>query len=128
MVAVEKDRYPDIVSGIAAVVRIYITTLLDTAAARGIRTLYVHPVPPVLNETRALVKQFNGQLKKAVRSAAGPLQWLDFFSGLLTEGGAQLRPEFKLDGTHMHPCYLRLVAAAIDAAEDRREAKAATVQ
>lgn len=41
------------------------------------------------------------------------LKWLDFFDDLLDESGSKLQPEFRLDGTHLSPSYLRLVGRAL---------------
>jgi len=39
--------------------------------------------------------------------------WLGFEHELLTEDGTQLKPQYALDGIHMHPDYLRLLEAAL---------------
>jgi hypothetical protein len=31
------------------------------------------------------------------------VRWLDFFQDLLTPNGEELKQEFQLDGTHLHP-------------------------
>lgn len=56
--------------------------------------LFVHPIPPVLNETRPLVQTFNRILeqrllfyKKAHPAIGGRLHWLDFVADLLTVEG-----------------------------------------
>lgn len=43
------------------------------------------------------------------------LHWLDFFDQLLddNDGGGSLRPEFRLDGTHLGPSYVRLLEKAL---------------
>jgi len=74
--------------------------------------ILVHPVVPVLNETRAMVKQFNTALKERVTSSP-ELQWLEFYENLLTEDKEQLREEYSLDGTHLHPAYLALLEKAL---------------
>ena len=75
----------------------------------------MHPVPPVLDITRPVVRIFVAQLRAAVTSSgrapgAGPagLRWLDFFDALLTGPGpeASLRPDLALDGTHLGPAYV----------------------
>ena len=39
--------------------------------------------------------------------------WLGFEHELLTEDGTQLKPQYALDGIHMHPDYLTLLEAAL---------------
>jgi lysophospholipase L1-like esterase len=62
-------------------------------------------------ECRKMVKQFNAALKMKVTERG--YHWMDFFDELLTPEGDQLREEFALDGTHLHPSYLSLVAKAL---------------
>ena len=38
---------------------------------------------------------------------------LDFFEQLLTPDGAALKEELKLDGTHMHPDYTKIMEAEL---------------
>lgn len=57
--------------------------------------VFVHPVVPVLNETRPIVKAFNQQLQSAVvrlGKTTAHLKWLDFSPDLLTADGLQVRP------------------------------------
>lgn len=82
---------------------------------RKFRHVFIHPIVPVLNETRAIVTQYNALFKERVRATNGRLLWLDdVFEGLLTPDGTALRPEYHFDGTHLHPCYLSLLGDAID--------------
>ena len=138
LLAIEKDRYVSLDEGIAAVVAIYVETLGALVAARpafkGGRA-FVHPVIPVLDETRRIVRAFNRQLRAAVEAKAPALLWLDVFDAFL-EGGPpgaaddeaitlenvtdqrgqrKLRPEFELDGTHLAPwpAYVPLLAGSI---------------
>lgn len=41
------------------------------------------------------------------------LHWLDFFDQLLDDTGDSLRPEFRLDGTHLGPSYVALLEKAL---------------
>lgn len=54
----------------AATVDIYVQVLLDLIVQRGFE-LFVHPVPPVLNETRPLVTPFMGVMKDKVKGGWG---------------------------------------------------------
>ena len=68
----------------------------------------VHPVAPVLNETRGMVVKYNAVLRRLVDKCPA-LTWLDFFDGFLD--GDKLKPEYGLDGTHLHPRYLEELLA-----------------
>ena len=107
LVAVERMRYPDLEAGVAHTVKIYVDTLKGLAQARKLKVL-VHPVPPVLNETRHIVTLFNKHLREAVKKAPS-LHMLDFFDALLTPDGSALADGLKLDGTHMHPDYTKIM-------------------
>ena len=122
LLAIERMRYPDLESGVAHTIKIYISTLKQLALSKKLKIL-VHPVPPVLNETRHIVTIFNRQLVKAV-NAEPSLHMLDFFDELLTStvspkdaqnnmSGMALKEELKLDGTHMHPDYVKLMEAEL---------------
>ncbi|EOD38565.1 hypothetical protein EMIHUDRAFT_224320 [Emiliania huxleyi CCMP1516] len=106
LLAVERARYRDLAQAIDTVVDIYIRTLRRLAARRRFNIL----VPPVLPETRAVVKQFNAALRRAVERASPVLAWLDFFEQLLTPAGDALADGLALDGTHLNPQYVRLTA------------------
>jgi hypothetical protein len=76
---------------------------------------YIHPIVPVLNETRHIVKAYNRHFKERVlQRAKGRLRWLEFFDELLTDDQKSLRPEYELDGTHLHPSYLSLLVRALE--------------
>ena len=107
LVAIERMRYPDLESGVQHTVKIYIQTLKALASARRF-TILVHPVPPVLNETRHIVSLFNRCLRDAVK-AEKSLHMLDFFEQLLTPDGSALKEGLKLDGTHLHPDYTKVM-------------------
>ena len=51
LLAVEKCRYVDLEEGIAVTVDIYVKTLLRYIEEKKF-TIFVHPIAPVLNETR----------------------------------------------------------------------------
>ena len=86
----------------------------------------MHPIIPVLDETRALVLQYNQLYQEAVlRLGNSRVRWLDFHMQLLdpvpdgtqknalNTSGYELKPQYKLDGTHIHPCYIPLVSASL---------------
>ncbi|CAM6126427.1 unnamed protein product [Calypogeia fissa] len=113
LAAVEKGIYKNVEHGVEAVVNIYLDVLQQLIFSRGFE-LFVHPVPPVLNETRAIVLIFNRILKgrlealKEKSAAAKRIHWLDFAAELLTAEGL-LKEEYKLDGTHLSPNYSKLL-------------------
>ena len=120
LLAVEKDRYPNLKAGVRHVVGIYVRRLLDLSRDRSIRIL-VHPVAPVLNETRRVVVLFNTILKEEVEASAGNLFWLDFFDSLLEDNGNSFRKAFALDGTHMGPGYITCLGEAFESAVKNNE-------
>ena len=121
LVAVEKLRYDDVDEGIRATVAVWMAAALRLVDEKALDA-YVHPIIPVLNETRHIVRAYNAQLEAAVKAAAPRLAWLDgVFDELLTADGEHLRPEYALDGTHLHPRYLEtLVGPSLDAAARAR--------
>eukprot|EP00271_Cylindrocystis_brebissonii_P021181 TRINITY_DN7436_c0_g2_i2.p1 TRINITY_DN7436_c0_g2~~TRINITY_DN7436_c0_g2_i2.p1 ORF type:complete len:1069 (-),score=226.64 TRINITY_DN7436_c0_g2_i2:186-3392(-) len=68
--SVLKDRYEDWDAGIAATISIYAKILLGLTKERGME-VFVHPIPPVLTETRAMVQRFNRALRRKVEALAG---------------------------------------------------------
>ena len=115
-----RNRYEDLASAIQTTVDIYVNVLRKLTTERGLE-VFVHPVPPVLNETRAVVKAFNTQLHKSVLAASdtpackGRLHWLGFFDRLLSPDQSSLRSDLVLDGTHMSPLYVAELDQALAA-------------
>jgi tetratricopeptide (TPR) repeat protein len=106
--AIEKDRYTDLDDGIKKVVDIYMRVLNKVIVQKKIEA-YIHPVNPVLNETRSIVMKFNAYLEASVRNN-GAMKWLDFVEHLLSitnEESVVLNPKYALDGTHLHPSYAK---------------------
>ena len=112
LIAVERKRYPSLEAGVAHTVKIYVGVLKGLAASKRLQVL-VHPVPPVLNETRHIVNLFNRELAAAVKRERS-LHMLDFYDALLAPGGNALAEGLKLDGTHMHPDYVKLMERSLD--------------
>lgn len=109
--AVNNCKYDTMEEAIESAVDIYITFLKEQQKERGFVT-FVHPVLPVLDETRNVVVKFNAKLKAGVENCAG-LHWLEFMDVLLVNGGSEFHREYKLDGTHVHPKYVSLLAKAL---------------
>lgn len=110
--AVEKCRYKDLSRCMQATVRIHLKALKDEVAAKSLKA-FIHPVAPVLDETRSVVMQYNAMLPMFLGTKSD-LRYLDFASQLLEEDGNALLPEYKLDGTHIHPSYVVLLQQAMD--------------
>ena len=121
--AVARGRYDSLPAAAAATAALLVAELQRLAAQRRF-AMYVHPVPPVLDVTRPVVLLFNAALRDAVRataSAATPgtacLRWLELQAALLDDGAGGgnggLRPEYALDGTHLSPRYVELLAMAL---------------
>ena len=69
----------------------------------------VHPVVPVLNETRHLVLKFNNILKAKIINKNERMIWLDIDKELLTEDETKLKSIYEMDGTHLNPTYISLI-------------------
>ena len=110
--AVARCKYDSLQEAISASINIYIETLSELAWTYWFKIL-VHPVPPVINETRFIVKKFNKALKTSVKKAAR-LNFLEFTEDLVDENG-DLKEEYKLDGVHLNPEYLTLVEKSLNA-------------
>ncbi|GIL62031.1 hypothetical protein Vafri_16345 [Volvox africanus] len=96
LLAVQKGKYASVAQGIEATVDIYLDVLRHMILKRRME-VFVHPVPPVLNETRAVVVPFTAALRKAVAAARETdpalrqrLHYLDFFDQLLLPRSQQL--------------------------------------
>lgn len=113
IVSVEKCRYRDLKEGAQVTIQIFINVLKELRQKYK-WNIYIHPVVPVLNETRNIVKQFNEVYKEHVMRTPG-LHWLDFFGDLLTPDGTGFNTAYELDGTHMNPTYLPLLEKAMNA-------------
>ncbi|KAE9353071.1 hypothetical protein PF008_g5162 [Phytophthora fragariae] len=102
--AVEKCKYESIKEGMERTISIFMEALADVVGKYEFEA-YIHPVVPVLDETRALVIQYNQLFRKQVAKST-ICKWLDFFDDLVCDDPPKLRPDLRLDGTHLHPAYL----------------------
>ncbi|KAG7394151.1 hypothetical protein PHYBOEH_005584 [Phytophthora boehmeriae] len=102
--AVEKCKYESIEEGMKHTIAIFMDTLAAVVEKYEFEAC-IHPVVPVLDETRGMVVQYNKLFQKQVASSR-ICKWLDFFDDLVYQSPYKLRPEFRLDGTHLHPSYL----------------------
>jgi lysophospholipase L1-like esterase len=114
-------QYESLQHAITATVEVYVALLLQLVQQRKLH-IYVHPIPPVLDETRDVVKSFDAALQQRLTAVLqwqpelnGQLAYLDFFYDLLTADGSSLQPQLAFDGTHLHPRYLEHLEAALNA-------------
>ncbi|GAM29273.1 hypothetical protein SAMD00019534_124490 [Acytostelium subglobosum LB1] len=112
LVSVDKCRYNTIEEGIEVTIDIYIAALKVLIQKYNYKA-YIHPVVPVLDQTRTMVKAFNKIFKEKVMKVK-ELVWLDFFDELLDSTGNGFNQEYAMDGTHMNPSYVRLVERTIN--------------
>ncbi|KAL6050522.1 Tetratricopeptide repeat [Balamuthia mandrillaris] len=112
VVSVDKCRYQSIEEGADVTIQVFINVLKDLRK-RYQWNIYIHPVVPVLNETRHIVKTYNKVLRKKVEATAG-LHWLDFFDQLLDDSSTGFNKRYELDGTHLNSTYVPLIEAALN--------------
>jgi len=123
LASVARGRYDSLEAAARATAALLVAELQRLARSRRFE-VYVHPVPAALDVTRPLVQLFNAALREAVlataaadKAAAAPaaprLRWLELQPALLSDDGAALRPEYALDGTHLSPRYVELLAMAL---------------
>jgi hypothetical protein len=86
-------QYDSLAEAVEALASLYVAVLLRLVTTKRLE-IFVHPVPPVLIETRPVVMAFNEILREHVSAAAerlprragaagGGLAWLEFCHGLL---------------------------------------------
>jgi len=138
--AVERDYYQTHDAAIQATLKEFLPVLKQLVTQKKF-TLYIHPVVPVLDVTRAMVMKFNKAYRKAVEGLKlKGVHWLDIFDLLVepvatsshcssshenaptmaqqqqlssTSNAFVLKDKYKFDGTHLSPLYLELVEAAL---------------
>ena len=129
LVAVEKDIYPNIQAGMRSTLKHFSAALPPLLKQRKMKNLFVHPVLPMLDETRPIVIEYNKFFKdiiddlesKSKREKWGPgsLRWLNFFESLFVPGSGsesqqpQLLKGLRMDGTHISPAYLKLLEESL---------------
>eukprot|EP01041_Mallomonas_annulata_P001238 gene1238-2405_t len=104
LVAVERDKYGNILEGIEHTVGIFCSVLTSLIEKKKIK-VYIHPVLPVLKETKPIVMMYNEVYQAKVKEIPG-VQWLNFLPSLLDSQSGNIREDLYLDGTHIHPKYL----------------------
>lgn len=66
LLAVDKLKYESVEEAMHVLADIFLDVLTCLVETRAL-TVHVHPVPPVLNETRHIVMPFNAVMKAKVR-------------------------------------------------------------
>ena len=109
--AVDNCKYDTIGEAIEAAVEIYIAFLTEQQKERGF-VVFVHPILPILRETRSMVIHFNEKLRAGVEKCSN-LRWLKLLDVLLVNEGSEFNNDYELDGTHVHPKYVSLLEKAL---------------
>ncbi|KAG1688505.1 hypothetical protein DVH05_003596 [Phytophthora capsici] len=90
--AVEKCKYETIEEGMIHTIGIFMETLADVVEKFEF-DVYIHPVVPVLDETRSLVIEYNKLFRERVDKS--PIcEWLDFFDKLVCGSPPKVRVDF----------------------------------
>jgi len=123
--AVRRAHHANVRLALGAVVDLYVQVLVKIRKRLRSSSLFVHPVPTVLPETRTLTMGFNALLAEAdvkAKLRKANISLLEFPS-LLKDGGddlglgaeglskLELLDEIKLDGTHLSPVYVDTILA-----------------
>jgi tetratricopeptide (TPR) repeat protein len=123
LLAVEKGCYADVASGISHTVDLFRGALEEFCTKCKPKRVFLHPIPPVLDETRQVVLAYDGRYQEMVARASTSLpalQWLDFGAQLLATPAPgnvkdedELEPAFAFDGTHLSPIYAKLMVGLL---------------
>ena len=107
--AVDKAKYASLDAAIDACIDVYLRQMVAVAKEKGVRSerVFVQPVMPILDVTRAVVTLFNRRLRARV-DADGRVRWLDMERDLV-EADGKFSKRYALDGTHIHPQYVQLI-------------------
>jgi hypothetical protein len=117
LVAVERGKYESLEQASESAIGYFIAALKPILKKKDFHAL-IHPVIPVLKETRSIVKTYNAIFKRMVEAQQGKsrMYWLDIFSQLLSDDGERLRDGLELDGTHLNPAYIPILETGINQA------------
>ena len=107
--AVDKAKYTSLDAAIDTCCSVYLQQMAAVAREKGVAAgrVFVQPVMPILDVTRPVVLLFNRRLRAAVE-ADGRMTWLAMEGELLGPDG-KFEKRYSLDGTHVHPQYVRLI-------------------
>jgi len=115
LVGVQRDSYDSIRQGMEATITHFAQVLPNLIKQRKMH-ITIHPVLPMLSETRSMVATFNEHFRRIMETMipAPGVRWLDFFEDLLVaEPDLQLRQGLRMDGTHITPAYVSLIESAM---------------
>jgi tetratricopeptide (TPR) repeat protein len=137
LIALERDLYPGIEAEIVATVKIFIDVLKDLMKRHKFK-VFVHPIMPILKPTRQIVLAFNKIYRDMLREKLPEAVWLDILEdvfefddsapapadaadamvdlGLGPGADIRVMEEYRLDGTHISPRYVKHLEAAINKA------------
>lgn len=90
LLAVDKLKYDTMEQAMAVLIGLYVRVLLGLIAQRRFE-VFVHPVPPVLDETRHVVQPFNRALQREVGLGFG-MQNICQLDATVLACGAAVRP------------------------------------
>ncbi len=116
LVGVQKDSYESVRQGMESTITHFAQTLPNLIKQRKMR-ISIHPVLPMLTETRHLVVTFNEHYRRIMKTlnVAPGVRWLDFFDQLIVaDSELMLRPGLRMDGTHITPGYVSLIENALN--------------
>lgn len=122
LLAVERHKYNSVQDGMIQTMEIFMDVLKRLVSQFQFK-VYIHPIVPVLNETRNIVTVYNALYYHRIASPdiqSLGVQWLDFFDDLLTPEGNQLQPNLELDATHLHPKYVSLIEREMNRLAERQ--------
>mmetsp|Transcript_21674 Transcript_21674/g.31092 ORF Transcript_21674/g.31092 Transcript_21674/m.31092 type:complete len:659 (+) Transcript_21674:511-2487(+) len=139
LLAVERDKYQSVEEAMKTTLQQFMQVLISLVKRKHFK-IFVHPVPPVLRETRHLVMAYNILYEQSIKSLpkafAENIRWLDLLPQLLMTSPlvnevltapsvtlalslgprlgqeTHLREELALDGTHLSPAYVPLLLGA----------------
>jgi len=112
LLAVERDKYKTVVDGMKHTVGIFMSVLAGIISTKKITAL-IHPVLPMLKETRPIVIAYNQVYQTILQQKFGTsscARWLDFFDDLILineDGVGTLKEGLIMDGTHITPGYVK---------------------
>jgi hypothetical protein len=115
VLAVEKGKYETIEQGITVAIDIYLDALEQVHKEYQFE-MYIHPVLPILDITRSIVLTFNTILQERIQKhkSFSLLSVDTLIYSIISSDKSKLKPEYELDGTHIHPHYVPLLEKALN--------------
>ncbi|ELT91791.1 hypothetical protein CAPTEDRAFT_220635 [Capitella teleta] len=108
---VEKSIYDSLEEAIERLLDVYLSVMEDLISKYKWK-LFIHPVPPVLDLSRPVVRQFNQQLRARLHLRSDCC-YLNMEGDLLDVEG-KLKPELCFDDTHLHPKYVKILEKCLN--------------